>query len=92
MSYLYEPQVTSSEWQNDQVVRSAISALWGFYRPLSPWPGMIDEVNDRLFPRPTERTNYMVGVISHGVTLRKSFDIKHTRFAATSLGLLPRSS
>jgi 2-dehydropantoate 2-reductase len=53
---------------------------------------MIDEVNDRLFPRPTERTNYMVGVISHGVTLRKSFDIKHTRFAATSLGLLPRSS
>lgn len=54
--------------------------------------GMIDEVNERLFPHPTERPNYMVGVISHGVTLRKSFDIKHTGFAATSLGLVPGST
>jgi 2-dehydropantoate 2-reductase len=54
--------------------------------------GMIDEVNERLFPQPTERPNYMVGVISHGVTLRKSFDIKHTGFATTSLGLVPRPS
>lgn len=51
--------------------------------------GMIDEVNARLFPRPTERPKYIIGVISHGVTLRKSFDIIHTGFAATSLGLVP---
>ena len=51
--------------------------------------GMVDEVNTRLFPVPTERPKYIVGVISHGVTLRKSFDIIHTGFAATSLGLVP---
>jgi hypothetical protein len=27
MSYLYEPQVTSSEWQNDQVVRSGMDRV-----------------------------------------------------------------
>ncbi|KAJ5341760.1 2-dehydropantoate 2-reductase family protein [Penicillium brevicompactum] len=51
--------------------------------------GMIDRVNAQLFPHPTERPKYIVGVISHGVTLRKSFDIIHTGFAATSLGLVP---
>ncbi|CAG7929448.1 unnamed protein product [Penicillium olsonii] len=52
--------------------------------------GMIDGVNAQLFPDPTERPKYIVGVISHGVTLRKAFDIIHTGFAATSLGLVPK--
>ncbi|CAG8929350.1 unnamed protein product [Penicillium salamii] len=52
--------------------------------------GMIDRVNAQLFPHPTERPKYIVGVISHGVTLRKSFDIVHTGFAATSLGMVPK--
>lgn len=41
---------------------------------------------------PTERPNYVAGVISHGVTLRKSFDIKHTGSAAKSLDLVPQST
>ncbi|KAJ5951677.1 uncharacterized protein N7479_010090 [Penicillium vulpinum] len=43
--------------------------------------GMISEANERLVSHPTERLNY----ISHGVILRKSFEIKHTGLAATSL-------
>jgi 2-dehydropantoate 2-reductase len=40
--------------------------------------GTIDEVNTQLFPESVERPNYIVGVISHGVTLHKSFHITHT--------------
>ncbi|KAJ5757191.1 2-dehydropantoate 2-reductase family protein [Penicillium nucicola] len=54
--------------------------------------GTIDEVNTQLFPNPIDRPNYIVGVISHGVTLHKSFHVTHTGHAATSLGPIPRST
>ncbi|KAJ5693153.1 2-dehydropantoate 2-reductase (Ketopantoate reductase) (KPA reductase) (KPR) [Penicillium macrosclerotiorum] len=54
--------------------------------------GMIEAINDRLFTDPHSRPNYLIGVISHGVTLNKSFDITHTGFSATSLGPVPRDS
>ncbi|KAJ6032899.1 hypothetical protein N7460_001185 [Penicillium canescens] len=54
--------------------------------------GTIDEVNTQLFPKSVERPNYIVGVISHGVTLHKSFHITHTGCAATSLSPVPRST
>ncbi|GAB1200627.1 hypothetical protein APSETT444_010001 [Aspergillus pseudonomiae] len=53
--------------------------------------GMIDEVNESLFPNPETRPNYIIGVISHGVTLNRPFNVTHTGFAAMSLGLVPRS-
>lgn len=53
--------------------------------------GMI-EVNRDLFPQEHLRPNYMIGVISHGVTQKSAFDVHHTGFAATSAGLVPRSS
>ncbi|KAE8145965.1 ketopantoate reductase PanE/ApbA-domain-containing protein [Aspergillus avenaceus] len=52
--------------------------------------GMIDEVNDVLFPDPVTRPNYIVGVISHGVTLNRAFHITHTGFASVSMGPVPR--
>lgn len=54
--------------------------------------GIIEAVNDHLFPDPQSRPNYLIGVISHGVTLNKSFDITHTGFSATSIGAVPRGS
>jgi 2-dehydropantoate 2-reductase len=54
--------------------------------------GTIDGVNMQLFSKSVERPNYTVGVISHGVTLHKSFHITHTGFAATSLGQVRRST
>ncbi|KAF2013007.1 6-phosphogluconate dehydrogenase C-terminal domain-like protein [Aaosphaeria arxii CBS 175.79] len=53
--------------------------------------GMIEDVNRHLFPDPGSRPNYISGVISHGVTTNSPFDITHTGFAATSIGLVPRS-
>lgn len=52
--------------------------------------GTIREVNKPLFCHPTERPNYAVGVISHGVVLRGSFDIKHTGSEAKYLGPVPQ--
>jgi len=53
--------------------------------------GMIEAINDQLFPDPQSRPNYVIGVISHGVTLNKSFDITHNGFSATSIGPVPRA-
>ncbi|KAL4999858.1 ketopantoate reductase PanE/ApbA-domain-containing protein [Aspergillus recurvatus] len=54
--------------------------------------GMIEEVNENLFPDPLTRPNYVVGVISHGVTLTSPFNATHTGAASISLGLVPRAS
>lgn len=52
--------------------------------------GMIEDVNEYLWPDPETRPSYITGIISHGVTLKGPFDIKHTGPAATSLGPVPR--
>lgn len=54
--------------------------------------GMIDDVNEQLFPDPSTRPNYIVGVISHGVTLDSAFNATHTGAAAISLGRVPTQS
>ncbi|KAF4459400.1 2-dehydropantoate 2-reductase [Fusarium albosuccineum] len=53
--------------------------------------GVIEDVNEHVFTEEETRPNYITGVTSHGVTLNSPFNITHTRFAATSLGLVPRS-
>jgi len=53
--------------------------------------GMIEDVNEDLWPDPETRPSFITGVISHGVTLKGPFDIKHTGPAATSLGPVPRN-
>ncbi|KAF3035786.1 hypothetical protein E8E12_002799 [Didymella heteroderae] len=52
--------------------------------------GMVEDVNENLWPDPKTRPSFITGVISHGVTLKGPFDIKHTGPAATSLGPVPR--
>lgn len=54
--------------------------------------GMIEEVNKYLFPDPMFRPNYLIGVISHGVTLNSPFNITHTGFSATSIGPVPSNA
>ncbi|KAK9433325.1 ketopantoate reductase PanE/ApbA C terminal-domain-containing protein, partial [Lipomyces doorenjongii] len=51
--------------------------------------GMIEEVNAHLFTNPNKRPSYLIGVISHGVTLNSPFNITHTGFSATSVGPVP---
>ncbi|KAH7163750.1 ketopantoate reductase PanE/ApbA C terminal-domain-containing protein, partial [Fusarium sp. MPI-SDFR-AT-0072] len=52
--------------------------------------GMIEDVKKHVFTKEETRPNFITGVISHGVALNSPFNITHTGFAATSLGLLPR--
>ncbi|KAK9490548.1 ketopantoate reductase [Lipomyces doorenjongii] len=51
--------------------------------------GMIEEVNAHLFTNPNKRPSYLIGVISHGVTLNSPFNITHTGFSATSVRPVP---
>lgn len=56
--------------------------------------GMVDEVNEQLFPDESTRPNYIVGVISHGVyrTPSKYFSVVHAGFGTLALGVIPRRS
>lgn len=56
--------------------------------------GMVDEVNEKLFPNEATRPNYIVGVITHGVnsTPAKAFSVVHAGSGTMALGILPRRS
>lgn len=56
--------------------------------------GMVDEVNEKLFPDESTRPNYIVGVITHGVyrTPLKKFSVVHAGFGTLALGVIPRRS
>ncbi|PYI07125.1 2-dehydropantoate 2-reductase [Aspergillus sclerotiicarbonarius CBS 121057] len=49
--------------------------------------GVIDEINEKVFPDPRKRPNYMHGIISHGLARRKEpFQVAHTGIGTTILG------
>ncbi|KAH7159465.1 ketopantoate reductase PanE/ApbA-domain-containing protein [Dactylonectria estremocensis] len=52
--------------------------------------GMVEEAKKFLFPTKVTRPNYIIGVISRGVTLNSPFNITHTGFSATSIGQVAR--
>ncbi|KAL5360212.1 ketopantoate reductase PanE/ApbA C terminal-domain-containing protein [Aspergillus floccosus] len=54
--------------------------------------GMIDAINQSIFPDPSTRPTYIVGVVSHGVTLNSAFHVTHRGAAAISLGMVPSAS
>ncbi|PWY79437.1 2-dehydropantoate 2-reductase [Aspergillus sclerotioniger CBS 115572] len=49
--------------------------------------GVIDELNEKVFPDPQNRPNYMHGIVSHGLARRKEpFQVAHTGIGTTILG------
>ncbi|QGA21255.1 hypothetical protein EYB26_008965 [Talaromyces marneffei] len=48
--------------------------------------GVIDEVNEKVFPDPSDRPHYLQGIISHGVKMKKPFHIEYTGLGTTSIG------
>ncbi|EON66217.1 2-dehydropantoate 2-reductase [Coniosporium apollinis CBS 100218] len=54
--------------------------------------GILEEVNRDVFPDPETRPNYMLGIISHGVTSQSTFSATHTGFGTISIGIMPRAS
>jgi 2-dehydropantoate 2-reductase len=53
--------------------------------------GIMDEVNEKVFPDPETRPNYMLGIISHGVAsaAQGSFAATHNGMGTIGIGLVP---
>ncbi|KAL4973760.1 ketopantoate reductase PanE/ApbA C terminal-domain-containing protein [Aspergillus desertorum] len=52
--------------------------------------GIIDAVNEKVFPDPRQRPHYMLGIISHGLAQRSGrFHVTHTGVGTTILGPVP---
>lgn len=54
--------------------------------------GVIDEVNEKIFPDASLRPHYLQGIISHGVKMKKPFHIEYTGLGTTIIGKLPSST
>ena len=55
--------------------------------------GILDEVNEKVFPDIEERPNYIIGLVSHGVKSQKPsdrFQVIHAGNGTIALGLLPK--
>ena len=52
--------------------------------------GMIDEVNEKIFPNERYRPTYIVGVVSHGLYANRPFSVVHAGEGTIALGVLPR--
>lgn len=52
--------------------------------------GMVEELNEKVFPDEETRPNYVVGVISHGVYPRGHFSVVHAGMGTIAISLLPR--
>ncbi|KAL9070246.1 MAG: hypothetical protein Q9157_005866, partial [Trypethelium eluteriae] len=54
--------------------------------------GVMDEVNERVFPDETTRPAYMFGIVSHGVHVDPQFNFSatHAGFGTIQLGIMPR--
>ena len=52
--------------------------------------GIIDEVNNLVFPDPAQRPTYMVGINSHGLKKGKlDFEVTHSGKGTIALGIMP---
>lgn len=52
--------------------------------------GMIDEVNEKLFPDQQYRPTYIIGVVSHGLYSDGAFSVNHAGEGTIALGVMPR--
>lgn len=52
--------------------------------------GMVDEVNEKIFPNEKYRPTYVVGVVSHGLYSKGPFSVVHAGEGTIALGILPR--
>ncbi|KAL2037917.1 hypothetical protein N7G274_009392 [Stereocaulon virgatum] len=52
--------------------------------------GIIDEVNEKLFPDEGYRPTYIIGVVSHGLYSNGPFSVIHAGEGTIALGVMPR--
>ncbi|KAI4210266.1 MAG: hypothetical protein LQ351_006865 [Letrouitia transgressa] len=54
--------------------------------------GILEEIDNEVFPDPSTRPHYMIGIISHGLYLHKPFSIVHAGQGTIVISILPRRS
>ena len=52
--------------------------------------GILDEVNEQLFPDEEYRPTYIIGVVTHGLYSNGPFDVEHAGEGTIALGAMPR--
>ena len=52
--------------------------------------GIIDEVNEKLFPDEQYRPTYMIGIVSHGLYSTRNFSVVHSGEGTIALGIMPQ--
>ena len=52
--------------------------------------GMVDEINEKVFPNEKHRPTYVIGVVSHGLYSKRPFSVVHAGEGTIALGVLPR--
>ncbi|KAL8896480.1 MAG: hypothetical protein Q9192_003073 [Flavoplaca navasiana] len=53
--------------------------------------GIIEEVNEQIFPNPEQRPQYLLGIISHGVYSVGPFSIVHAGAGTIAMAIIPRN-
>ena len=51
--------------------------------------GIIDELNEKLFPDEEHRPTYIIGVVSHGLYTMSPFSVNHAGEGTIALGVMP---
>ena len=51
--------------------------------------GIIDEINEKLFPDEDARPTYIIGVVSHGLYPKSMFSVIHAGEGTIALGIMP---
>ena len=54
--------------------------------------GILDEVNEQLFPDEEYRPTYVIGVVTHGLYSNGPFSVEHAGEGTIALGAMPRMS
>lgn len=54
--------------------------------------GIIEEVNEKVFPDAETRPNYLLGINSHGVQATGTTSVIHAGHGTMSIGVIPRTS
>ena len=52
--------------------------------------GIVDEVNEKVFPNENHRPTYIIGVVSHGLYSKRPFSVVHAGKGTIALGVQPR--
>ena len=52
--------------------------------------GILDEVNEQLFPNEEYRPTYVIGVVTHGLYSHGPFSVEHAGEGTIALGAMPR--